>query len=88
MAITVQKAIFFAQITNVSDIVVPPVGNNLVCYKDAGLNACYKSKQECIDTCQTTIKHRAAHVAASEASKDATSNIFAAFAMTPPSRSS
>ena len=39
------------------------------CYKDNGFDACYKLKEECIQTCQTRIKHRAEHVAASDASK-------------------
>ena len=44
LAITVLKAEFCAQITDVSDIVVPLEGNNSICYKDAGLNAYFKLK--------------------------------------------
>ena len=84
------KKTFVGQITKVMDIVPQEEeqGNKLFCYKDSGMNACFKSKEECIQTCQTAIKRRAAHVAASNASKDVTSSLFAGFHHTPPSASS
>jgi hypothetical protein len=87
------KKTFVGQITKVMAILPqeedePPEGNSLFCYKDSGMNACFKFKEECIQTCQTAIKRRAAHVAASNASKDVTSSLFAGFHHTPPSASS